>query len=345
MKMMCTFLTFLLILLLITNCKKKNIDDPNVTTIDTTQTKFVKGADISWITQMEANGVKHYNVNGQLEDLYTILKTQGINTIRLRVWVNPTNGYNNVNDVLAKALRAKNVGMDILLNFHYSDTWADPGQQAPPTLWNAYTINELKTAVYNHTYNTLLTLKNNGVIVKWVQVGNETNNGMLWPLGKASTNMANFATLVNEGYNAVKAVDNNTKVIVHLSNGYDNSLYRWIFDGLKNNGAKWDIIGLSLYPTAANWPTLVSNCSSNMNDIISRYGSQVMVTEVGMPWDNAVVCNQFLTAIIAATKSLPLSKGLGVLYWEPECYNNWQGYTLGAFDNAGKPTIALAAFQ
>jgi arabinogalactan endo-1,4-beta-galactosidase len=121
-------------------------------------------------------------------------------------------------------------------------------------------------------------------------------------------------------------------------------LFRWLFDGLKNNGGKFDVIGMSLYPSASNWQTLNQQCLSNMNDMVSRYNKEVMVVEVGMPWDQAATCQQFLTDLINKTKSVPNNMGLGVLYWEPEAYNNWQGYSLGAFDNTGKPTAALTAF-
>ena len=188
-------------------------------------------------------------------------------------------------------------------------------------------------------------LKTNGVIPDWVQIGNETNDGMLWPEGKASVNMFNFAQLINAGYNAVKSVSDFSKVIVHISNGFDNSLYRWIFDGLKNNNAEWDVIGMSLYPSSTNWSSLNSQCLANMNDMISRYNKEIMICEVGMSWDRASACNAFLTDLISKSKSLPDNKGLGVFYWEPECYVNWNGYSLGAFDNSGKPTIALNAFN
>ena len=135
------------------------------------------------------------------------------------------------------------------------------------------------------------------------------------------------------------------KVIVHISNGYDNALFRWIFDGLKSNGAKWDVIGMSLYPTPANWSTLTSQCITNMNDMVTRFNTEVMICEVGMSWDQPVASKAFLTGIISKVKSVPNEKGLGVLYWEPQSYNNWQGYTLGAFDNSGKPTAALDAFK
>ncbi|MGH2552390.1 MAG: glycoside hydrolase family 53 protein [Chitinophagaceae bacterium] len=303
-----------------------------------------KGADISWITQMEGAGKIFYNSAGAAQDCFQILKNIGMNTIRLRVWVDPAGGWNNTADVLAKALRAKASGMRIMIDFHYSDSWADPGQQNKPAAWAAQDFATLQTSVYNHTFDVLTTLKTNGVIPEWVQVGNETNDGMLWPTGKASLNMANFTTLVNKGYDAVKAVDASIKVIVQISNGFDNSLFRWIFDGLKNNGGKWDIIGMSLYPDPGNWSTLNTQCLANMNDMVSRFGKPVMICEVGMSWDQPTACNSFLADLITKVKSLG-NNGLGVLYWEPQSYGNWQAYTKGAFDNSGKPTIALNAFN
>lgn len=274
-----------------------------------------------------------------------LLKSLGMNTIRLRVWVNPTPAWNNTADVVNKAIRAKNLGLKIMIDFHYSDTWADPGHQTKPAAWAAQDFATLKNSLSNHTTAVLTELKNNGITPEWVQVGNETNDGMLWPDGKASTNMGNFAQLVNAGYDAVKAVFPSAKVIVHVSNGYDNSLFRWLFDGLKNNGGKWDVIGMSLYPDPSNWPVMNANCLNNMNDMVSRYSKEIMVVEVGMSWDQATACKSFLSDLIDKTKSVSGDKGLGVLYWEPECYANWNGYTLGAFDNSGKPTVAVNAFN
>ena len=293
---------------------------------------------------MEAANTSFYNSSGTQQDLITILKGLGMNTIRLRVWVNPTNSWNNKADVVAKAVRAKNAGMRVLIDFHYSDTWADPGNQTKPAEWAGQDINGLKTSLANHTTDVLNALKTAGVTPEWVQVGNETNDGMLWPEGKASVNMANFAQLVNAGYSAVKSVFPSAKVIVHLSNGWDNGLFRWMFDGLKNNGANYDVIGMSLYPSTSNWSTLNSQCLINMNDMVSRYGKEVMVVEIGMSWDQPTIAYNFISDLITKAKSVPNNKCLGVLYWEPEAYNNWQGYTLGAFDNTGKPTAALNAF-
>ncbi|HEY4335634.1 MAG TPA: glycosyl hydrolase 53 family protein [Puia sp.] len=307
-------------------------------------TAFASGADISWLTQMENSGVNFYNASGAKEDCIQLLKGIGINAIRLRVWVNPAGGWCNTTDVVAKAVRAKAQGMKILLDFHYSDTWADPGHQAIPAAWTGENISQLVQSVTAHTDSVLTALKDQGVVPAWVQVGNETNNGMLWPNGQASDSMSNFAQLVNAGYNAVKAIDSTIKVVVHISNGYDNSLFEWMFDGLKANGAHWDVIGMSLYPSSSNWSTYNTQCLTNMNDMISRYGKDVMISEVGMSWDDSTDCKSFLSDLIGKVKGISGGHGLGVFYWEPESYNNWQGYSLGAFNNKGQPTAAMSAF-
>lgn len=302
--------------------------------------QFAKGADVSWITQMEASGYRWYNDNGTQQDILQILKDHGMDTIRLRVWVNPSGGWNGLNDVVSKAVRARNAGFRIMIDFHYSDSWADPGQQTKPAAWRTHTFEQLMSDVYWHTYDTMNALAANNVFPEWVQVGNETNNGMLWEDGRASANMRNFAWLVNSGYDAVKAINASTKVIVHISNAYDNALFRWIFDGLRNNGGKWDVIGMSLYPEPSNWQTLNNQALTNMRDMRSRYGKDVMLVEVGMSWDQATASRSFIADIISKTRS---AGGLGVLYWEPQAYN-WMGYTKGAWNTNGRPTVALDAF-
>jgi arabinogalactan endo-1,4-beta-galactosidase len=188
----------------------------------------------------------------------------------------------------------------------------------------------------------LTALRDSGVTPEWVQVGNEINDGMLWEDGRASTNPAHFSAMVAAGAAAVKAISPGIQVVVHISNGYDNALFRWMFDLLKANNVKWDAIGMSLYPSTSNWRSYDSLCLSNMKDMVLRYGSKVLVSEVGMAWNQPDTAYAMLTRLLANTKSV--AGGLGVFYWEPESYNGWQGYTLGAFDNSGKPTKALDAF-
>lgn len=337
-----TYLFSFLLLLGLTSCKKDTAQNPTPPPVPAPA--FIKGADVSWITEMESGGIKLYNSAGTETECMALMKSLGMNAVRLRVWVNPAPAWNNTADVVAKAVRAKNAGLKVMIDFHYSDSWADPGQQTTPAAWSSLPLNGLLDSITQHTTSVLTALKNNGVTPEWVQVGNETNDGMLWPQGKASVNMGSFTQMINKGYDAVKAVFPSAKVIVHLSNGWDNALFRWMFDGLKANGARYDIIGMSLYPSPANWQTLNGQCLGNMNDMVARYNKDVMIVEVGMSWDSPVPCKSFITDIITKVKSVTGSKGLGVLYWEPQAYNNWKGYTLGAFDNSGKPTVAMDAF-
>lgn len=339
-KILCS--CFLILFCLSFSCSKSKTNTP-VVIIEPPEI-IAKGADISWVTEMEAKGIKFYDKNGTQQDLFVLLKSLGFNAIRLRAWVNPKDGYCNTADLVAKAIRAKAQGFKIMIDFHYSDWWADPGKQTKPAPWVALDFATLTTTLHDYTKSVMNTLKDNGITPVWAQVGNETNDGMLWEDGRASKSMANFAALVKSGYAAVKEVSPATQVIVHLSNGYDNNLFRWMFDGLKANGAKWDIIGMSLYPSKTNWQTLTTQCLANMNDMVSRYSTPVMVVEVGMEADAPTEGKAFLSDIISKVKSVNNNGGKGVFYWEPESYNNWQGYGLGAFDNSGKPTAALDAF-
>jgi len=335
------FFYYALVLLSVFNCTDK--------TSAVTESNFAKGADVGWLTQMEAAGVKFYNSASVEQDCMQILKDKGMNSIRLRAWVHPVDGWNNTNDVVNKARRAKELGMKIMIDFHYSDSWADPGKQPKPAAWASLGFDSLRSALSKYTKGVMDTLKLNGITPDWVQIGNETNDGMLWEDGRASTHMDNFSSLVKAGYDAVKKSSPTSLVIVHISNGYDNALFRWMFDGLSKNNVQYDIIGMSLYPSYApqgigGWIQVNEQCLANMNDMVTRYGKPVMIVEVGMPYDQPDACESFLADIIAKTKSVAGGNGLGVFYWEPECYKKWQGYTLGAFDDNGKPTIALDAF-
>jgi arabinogalactan endo-1,4-beta-galactosidase len=334
-------LRILAAIILLFACNK----DDGAATSTTDTSGFAKGADVSWITEMEASGKKFYNAGGTEMDGIRLLQSLGANAVRLRVWVNPSDGWCNQSDLLVKAYRAKSLGMRIMIDFHYSDSWADPSQQSKPAAWANMSFDELKTAVAEHTTGVLTLLKEKGITPEWVQVGNETGNGMLWDDGKASANMANYAALTNAGYDAVKAVFPGAKVIVHLQNGNDNSLFRWLFDGLKANGGKWDVIGMSLYPTKDNWAAMNTACYQNMQDMIARYGSSIMICEVGMDQEQAATAKEFLADLIAKSKSVADNKVLGVFYWEPEAYGAWKNYTMGAFDDSGKPTEALDAFK
>ncbi|HHY0591980.1 TPA: glycoside hydrolase family 53 protein, partial [Vibrio parahaemolyticus] len=308
---------------------------------------FIKGADISWITQMEDSGYEFYNDWGYRQDVLSILRDHGMNAVRLRVWVNPSDGYySSLNDVIVKAQWAKDANMDVMIDFHYSDTWADPGNQWKPAEWQQLSFEDLMGQVWSYTRDSLNTLKAAGITPKWIQVGNETNNGMLWNEGMASNNMRNYAWLFNSGRNAAKEVFPDAKVIVHLANCHDNANFRWILDGLQSNSAWWDVIGASSYPknaTGLTWQEANNQCLSNLNDMVERYGTEVMITEIGVPWDEPQA-KTIVADMIQKVRSVNQDKGIGIFYWEPQAYS-WQGYTLGAWDpNTRQPTQALDAF-
>lgn len=306
---------------------------------------IAKGADIGWLSEMESKGVRFYNADGLPQDCIDILQQLGVNAIRLRVWVNPIAGWCGKQDVINQAVRASQKGLRIFLDFHYSDSWADPGKQNKPLAWKMLSFPALSNALETHTRDVLTALKIKNVQPEWVQIGNEINDGLLWEEGRASKNMPQCAALVKIGCAVVKEVFPQAKTVVHISNGYDNSLFRWLLDGLTQNGVTWDVIGMSLYPSVNDWQTKNEQCLINMQDMITRYGKEIMIAEVGMSADQPIVCKQFLTDLLGKVRALPNKKGLGVFYWEPECYNKWQGYGLGAFDDAGKPTVALDAFK
>ena len=316
------------------------------------RTTFPKGADVSWVTQMEAKGMKFYSQDGTEKELMTLLKDDcGVNSIRLRVWVNPTEGWNNMDDVLVKARRANALGLRLMIDFHFSDTWADPANQVMPAAWKDYTFDQLKVAMATHVTTMMNKLKAYDIEPEWVQIGNETRNGMMYQAeeggdvvsyGGHYSNGAQFATLVNAGYDAVKAVFPDSKVIVHIDSGNKWDLYTRIFGNLKTNGGKYDIIGISLYPDNDSWSDYIAAAVSNMQQAYATYGKDVMVVEFGMDYDQADACKSAITKLM--TDGTATGHLAGVFYWEPEAPNGYNGgYKKGCFDG-GKPTVALDAF-
>ena len=287
-----------------------------------------KGADVSWLTEMEGDGVKFYNKEGKATECLALLRDLGVNSIRLRVWVNPDGGWCGKDDVVKKACRAQQLGFRLMIDFHYSDTWADPAHQTVPAAWKEYTFEQMKQAVATHTTEVLKALRDRGVSnVEWVQVGNETRDGMLWNdqdvsvTGRCSKNAANFAAYVNAGYDAVKDVYPSAKVIVHIDEGNTLSRYTWIFDELRNHGGKWDVIGMSLYPEDDNWQTQTTDCLNNIKKLSQQYSCKVVVSEVGM-WSGSAEAASMMKKMVDGCKDISACEG--IFYWEPEVYNGWK---------------------
>jgi len=311
--------------------------------------QFVKGADIGWLSQMEATGYQFYDTNNVQMECLDILQSRQINTVRLRVFVNPSNdrinGHCSKKEVAEMALRAKNKGMRVMIDFHYSDSWADPGKQNKPAAWASHSFSQLQNDVYNHTYEVLDTLKSIGATPEWAQVGNEISGGMLWSDG-STNNWPQLAQLLNKGYDAAKAVDNSIQVVIQINNGYDNGLFRWFFDNAKNNGVRYDIIGLSYYPywEGHDYTVTINALGDNMNDMVTRYGKPVMVVETGGLYNQVQNTYDMLVAVIQKVLAVPDKMGLGVIYWEPQGEKSWSGYSLSCWSTGGKPTKALNAF-
>lgn len=309
---------------------------------------FRLGADISGTTELEANGVRLYNSQGQIRENTALMHELGLNAVRLRVWVNPRGGFSGANDVLEMAKRAQYYGMAVMIDFHYSDWWADPGKQTIPGEWQYLKYDEMKTKLWEHTHDVLKLLKDNGISVRWVQVGNETTNGFLWPVGRAEDNMEQYAGLTEAGYQAVKSVYPEAKVIVHLDGGCDKNRYDFIFDGLKKYGAHWDMIGLSVYPywdvvakLEKDWKGTVRDFAANIRHLYKKYGSECMVVETGAEAKKPEEGKKIMKAVIDAAKNDCDGHCHGVFYWAPEAEG---AYPLGAFDNH-KPTAIMDAFS
>jgi len=323
-----------------------------ITPIGQVPADFVKGADISTLPELEKQGAKFYNANNQLQDPIAILKANGINTIRLRLWVAPYDpsgkayggGTNDLNTTLALAKRAKAAGMQLLLDFHYSDFWTDPGKQYKPKAWEKLTFPQLETRIHDYTRDTIARFKAEGVLPEIVQIGNELNGGMLWPEGKSwgqgGGEFDRLAGLLNAAIDGLKENlhhGEQVKIMLHLAEGTRNDTFRWWFDEIDKRHVPYDVIGLSMY---TYWNGPISALKANMDDISQRYQKDVMVVEAayGYTLENcdsaensfqakeekdggypATVAGQaaYLHDLMSAVLAVPNHRGKGVVYWEP----------------------------
>ena len=253
--------------------------------------KYVKGMDLSTLLELDRLGAKYYD-HGEERDILDIMKDYDVDTIRLRIWNDPWGenhesygaGENDVPTTLEIAKRVSEKGFGVLMNFHYSDFWADPGKQIKPKAWEGLTVDELEQAVYDFTLETMELFKKEGVNITMVQVGNELSNGLLWPEGKIDVDAGigeydNIAKFVSAGIRAVRKSNSDIPVMIHLDNGGNNELYRRWFDNYTKRGEDFDLIGLSYYPF---WHGTMDQLLNNMNDIAVRYHKDLIIAEVSM---------------------------------------------------------------
>ena len=321
----------------------------------TTTADFVKGADVGFLTGQERHGVKFHDRNGRERECLELLKNDyQMSAIRMRVWVNPRGGSCDKNELLAMARRVKALGMQLMVDFHYSDSWADPAKQPIPKAWEGHTYKQMKRYLAQHTIEVLTLLKENDIEPRWVQVGNETANGLLWPMGHIEKNPKQYAGFIRAGYDAVKKVFPKAIVIVHLDRGHKQSLYDWNLDIVRKYGGRWDMIGMSLYPYWAmeGHPELkaddiITDCMSNIRHVSEKYKCDVMIVETGFEVDEQhpekmEEGRRQLTRVIKEARSMTNGRCRGVFYWEPQCLPG--GYKLGAFNHNAAPTAIMEAF-
>jgi arabinogalactan endo-1,4-beta-galactosidase len=296
----------------------------------------VRGVDISTLKKNEDRGAVYVDTSGAQRDAITILRAAGANWARLKVWVNPADGYNNKARVLQMATRIKAAGMRLLIDFHYSDSWADPGKQVKPAAWASLNFTQLRDALYNHTFDVTSSLAAQGTAADMVQIGNEINPGMLLPTGSTS-NWTNLAALLTAGANAARAANPSTRIMLHLAEGGNNSLFRWWFDNATSRGVPFDVIGASYYPY---WHGPLSGLQANLNDMAARYNKDIVVVEVAYGFTLAQDDSEpnifnsslqqaggfpasaqgqadALRAVINVVRNVPNGRGIGFFYWEP----------------------------
>lgn len=253
---------------------------------------FLKGGDVSELSYIEQKGGKFYE-NGVQKDCFEILKDNGMNLARLRLYNDPGNpafspsnrlpaGIQNPADILRLAGRAKNAGMKILLTFHYSDYWTNGSTQHKPHEWANLNYTQLKQAVYDFTFSFMTQMKNQGTNPEFVSLGNETAGGFLFPDGDYN-HFSQMTELFNSGYDAVKAVSPGTKVIIHLDDAGNSGKYDWYFGELNAKGAKYDIIGASYYPF---WTQkTVTQIADWANYQTNKFGKDILIMETGYKWN------------------------------------------------------------
>ena len=320
-------------------------------------TDFVQGADVGFLLEQERNGVVFRDLKGHERECLELLKNDYMmRAVRMRVWVNPRNGTNDKHELLTIAKRAKALGMDLMVDFHYADSWADPSQQPIPAAWQGHTFEQMQQDLRAHTVDVLTLLKQNDITPRWVQVGNETANGMLWPMGHIKENPSQYAGFISAGYDAVKEVFPEALVIVHLDRGHKQDLYDWNLDIVRQYGGRFDMVGMSLYPYWArrdhpelDADSIISDCIRNIRHVSQKYECDVMIVETGFEVDEEhpeVMVRGWrqLARIIREARNNTEGRCRGVFYWEPQCMPGFHHYRLGAFDSHGAPTMIMNGF-
>jgi arabinogalactan endo-1,4-beta-galactosidase len=315
--------------------------------------QFIAGADMSHLVFFEDRGIV-YKEGGQVQDALTILKRRGVNCVRLRLFTSsaaqaqadPYNYTNNLSYTLPLALRVKNAGLQFMLDFHYSDTWADPNHQIKPAAWTNLTFAQLKEQTRQYSSNCIAAFQAAGAMPDYVQVGNEITPGFLWPdgrVGGTNDTPAQWSKLGQLLTNAICGIREAAgaempKIVIHIDRGGDWGGTQWFFDKLNQQQVPFDIIGESYYPW---WHGSLDALRTCLTNAANRYGKPIIVAETAFPRANSTniysipaTTNgqvQYVTALAEVVKGVPGGKGIGILWWGTE-YQHLTGYGLAGFD-------------
>jgi arabinogalactan endo-1,4-beta-galactosidase len=336
--------------------------------------RFLTGGDISMMTKMEQAGAI-FKDGGQAKDLIGLMMDNGCNCFRLRLFVNPNGRGGVIQDVpytIALAKRIKAANAVFMLDFHYSDTWADPGKQFKPKAWETLSFDELIKKVETYTAEVILEFKKQNALPDMVQVGNEINPGFLWPEGKLTGKDPNewtrFSTLLKAGIRGVRnsiSPQDKTRIIIHIACGGDFGKTDWFLSNLEKYGVSYDVIGQSFYPW---WHGTMKDLQENLSQTAKKFNKDIFVVETAYPYKNvenfesradhldAMIWEKtpegqkaFLDELIKTVRNTPDNHGLGVLWWYPESVptrrpGGWNGGINALFDSEGNALPAMKSF-
>jgi arabinogalactan endo-1,4-beta-galactosidase len=316
---------------------------------------YAIGADLSFLKQAEDRGTV-FKDNGQAKSGLQIFREHGYNWIRLRLFHTPTRLPNNLDYTIALAQDARKLGFKFLLDYHYSDTWADPGKQTIPKAWQGKSHAELVQAVREYTRDTIVAFREAGVLPDLVQPGNEITPGMLWPDGKLPANWDNFAELLKAAIEGVKAGSGDAlppRIMIHIDKGGNQKATKAFFDRLNSYAVPYDVIGQSFYPW---WHGSLQDLRENLAFMANEYRKDIIVVEAAYNWRPAEYRNkeapfpetpegqkQFLEQVNRAVLETPHGLGKGVFWWEPAVTGPLR--SRGFFDDDGNALPVITVFD
>jgi arabinogalactan endo-1,4-beta-galactosidase len=326
-----------------------------ISSVRAQSTDYWIGADLSFLKQAEDRGTM-FKENGETRPGLQIFKDHGYGWVRLRLFHTPTRLPNNLPYTIALAQQAKKNGFKFLLDYHYSDTWADPGKQFIPKAWEGLSHDQLVNAVFNYTKDTIVAFREAGVLPDAVQIGNEITNGILWPDGHLPENWDNLADLIKAGISGVEAGKGNQRrprIMIHIDKGGDRVKTKNFFDKLNSYKVKYDLIGQSFYPW---WHGSLDDLRENMLFMAKEYGKEIIVVETAYNWRPAEYVNkpapfpetpegqkEFLAAVNRIVQATPRGLGKGVFWWEPAVASGRGGR--GFFDENGNVLPVITVFD